>query len=114
MGLQSSQTPAETENGNFIWCGFRPAAVWIKGTGAAEGWVFRDGERSPDNPNSKQLNQSLAQEATSSFPLDFYSDGFKIRTSDGTMNYTSSGAYIFAAWAEIPAAPIYGPTPNAR
>ena len=85
-----------------------------KGIGAAEGWVIRDTARNLTNPAVKHLTTSLAQKSTSTFEIDIVSNGFKIRTGDGTFNYAPSGAYIFCAWAESPINPLYGAQPNAR
>ena len=111
-GTESSQTT--TADGPYVYLGFKPSLIMIKGIGAAEGWVIRDSTRDTYNPVVKHLNQALAQESTSSFEIDFLHDGFKIRTGDGTMNYTSSGPYLYFAFAEAPKHVLYGAQPNAR
>jgi hypothetical protein len=47
------------------------------------------------------------------YPLDFLSNGFKMRTTDADMN-GSSRNYIYAAWAEAPTFNLYGGQSNAR
>ena len=111
-GTESSQTT--TADGPYVYLGFKPSLIMIKGIGQAEGWVIRDSTRDTYNPVVKHLNQALAQESTSSFEIDFLHDGFKIRTGDGTMNYTSSGPYLYFAFAEAPTHVLYGAQPNAR
>ena len=96
-------TQVQDDDGPFVYCGFEPAAIWIKGIGAAESWVMRDGTRNPTNPVNLNFstNQPGAQ-TTSQFDLDFCANGFKIRNGDGVMNFNNSGPYIYAAWAYHP------------
>ena len=47
------------------------------------------------------------------YPLDFLSNGFKMRTTDADMN-SSSRSYLYAAWAEQPASNLFGGQSNAR
>ena len=49
----------------------------------------------------------------SNYPMDFLSNGFKMRTTDADMN-GSSRTYIYAAWAEAPSVDLYGGGANAR
>jgi hypothetical protein len=89
-------------NGTFVYTGFKPAFVMIKYTGSDEGWVIIDDTRNTYNPESLYLYANLSQaEGTETGGLDFLSNGFKIRNSFGYTN-TSSGNYIYMAFAEQP------------
>ena len=91
-------------DGPFCWCGFRPAWVLIRDTQNAENWHIYDSARDTYNVTEKYLYANLTdQEATSSTKvLDFLSNGFKLRGTDGGINSSSNRKYIFMAFAEHP------------
>ena len=91
-------------NGTFIYTGFRPAWVMIKQTNGVSGWLIYDSARSAYNQvNIFSQAQSTAVEANSATdnPLDFVSNGFKLRYSNSATN-TSGNTYIYLAFAEAP------------
>ena len=84
--------------------GFKPALVLIKSSSNAENWNLFDNTRDPDNyihhllvPNTTTEENST----TTARRLDFLSNGFKIRGSDGTIN-TNNYTYVYMAFAETP------------
>ena len=91
----------------FIYTGFKPAWILIKDTGSTQGWFMYDNKRDTINPNTKILiaNTNGAEEDSAStgntFDIDFVSNGFKIRTSDGGVN-TNGNEYIYSVFAETP------------
>ncbi len=91
-------------DGPFVSCGFRPAFLLIKDTQNAEYWHIYDSTRDTYNVTEKYLYANLADaEATSSTKvLDFLSNGFKLRGTDGGINSSSGRTYIFMAFAEHP------------
>jgi hypothetical protein len=99
-----SYTGNASASGPFVWCGFKPKAVIIKcASTAALSWMMQDGERSEFNQVQKYFSADLAiAESDSSVgAVDFLSNGFRIRTTNG--NWNSSGAtMIFIAFAETP------------
>ena len=96
-----SYTGNGNADGTFIYTGFKPAFVMVKRTDTAKPWQMYDNKRVGYNPDNNQLNANdSAVEATNDF-LDIVSNGFKVRTTDSTMN-TSSGTYIYMAFAEAP------------
>jgi hypothetical protein len=98
-----SYTGNGSADGPFVYCGFRPRWVMIKQSSTAgNNWQIIDAARSDFNFADKVLfpNTSGA-ETTANATIDIVSNGFKIRTADGTVN-TSSATYIFAAFAEQP------------
>jgi hypothetical protein len=89
-------------DGPFVYTGFRPKFVMIKSSSGAFYWVIEDSTRNSYNAVDLELfpNDSLA-ETNASRPVDFLSNGFKIRHTGTTQN-SSGGSYIYAAYAENP------------
>ena len=101
-------------DGTFVYTGFKPAFVMAKYTsGAGEDWKMMDSKRNPSNVTNKILaaNTNVA-EATSSY-LDLLSNGFKIRSTTGSLN-NSGGSYIYMAFAEAPLVGTNNVPANAR
>ena len=123
-GLQKfgSFTGNANANGPFIELGFRPAMVWVKrtGNGTHDGtnngynWVVHDSERQKYNPAGEYLLLNSNNARGTGFDVDFLSNGFKIRNSNGNMNGTSTPNYLYCAWAEAPSVNLYGGQSNAR
>ena len=87
-------------DGPFCWCGFRPAFVLIKNTSSGE-WCIWDSSRSPYNEMQDALRPNTSAVETDGFQLDFVSNGFKVRDTEGSLS--GSGQLIFfAAFAELP------------
>ena len=96
--------------GPFINCGFKPAWVLWKRTDSANGWILMDNKRPTVNSVSYGSNpqnalvepQSNGAEATStSYHVNFLSNGFKMRNTNNVYNNTS-GSYIYMAFADEP------------
>ena len=95
-------------DGPFIYCGFTPAMVIIKGTfsAAASQWYVYDNGRDPAaNPllNRLLLNTTDADTNGTSTDIDFVSNGFKLRYPAGGGGLNSTGSnYIYMAFAASP------------
>jgi hypothetical protein len=89
-------------NGPFIYTGFKPGWLMVKGISAnSREWFLFDGKRDPINPFAKYVKaESSDAEASSAFG-DFLSNGFKVR-SDGASYNTSGQTFIYYAIAEHP------------
>ena len=90
--------------GVFVNCGFKPAFVLVKKSNDSDNWVILDNKRDV-SPNPRKLalfpNTSGAQ--SGDYLIDFLSNGFKIRSTTGSLNNSSSGGtYIYMAFAEEP------------
>ena len=98
-----SYTGNGSSDGPFIFTNFRPRWVMVKKSSAAGNWLIFDTSRSPYNVQADALfpNLSNAETTTTSYNNDFLSNGFKIRTSDGSWN-DSGVTYVYAAFAESP------------
>ena len=101
-----------SNNGSFVELGFRPAIVIIRLVGN-DSWRIYDNKRGPINPNDVRLlpNSNVAE--NNSIGIDFLSNGFKLRDTDGAGNATGS-TYVYAAWAEAPEYNLFGAFANAR
>jgi len=99
-----SYTGNGSTDGPMIYTGFKPAFVILKRTNATQEWQMYDTERDPFNVSNHKLepNSNSAESIlTSDNNLDFLSNGFKLRKSNGGMN-ASGSTYIYIAFAEHP------------
>ena len=108
-----------TGNGNadgiFVYTGFKPAWLLYRRSDDSTGrnWQIYDNKRSTFNELNKRLRADTSDAETTSTGIDFTSNGFKLRTSDG--NYNASGAkYIYMTFAESPFVNSNGIPTNAR
>ena len=107
-------------DGVYVELGFKPAILLIKNDGDTGDWIIWDNERNKTNPVNRQIwpyttsgTYGDYDQVGSNYPLDFLSNGFKMRTTDADMN-SGSRNYIYAAWAEAPSVDLYGGGANAR
>ena len=113
-------------NGTFIYTGFKPRAIFTKKvTGPVGSWVWHDsrmgqstgsGTSSGTDINPATANQVI--ESNSNLmddygDIDFLSNGFKIRDTDGRVNENNT-TYIYMAWADSPFATSTGVPTTAR
>ena len=102
-------------NGAFVYTGFKPAWVMLKRTDSAASWLMFDNKRDIDNVVSHRVyaNGSDGEDSDTGSAIDFLSNGFKCRSSDSSTN-TSSGTYIYMAFAENPFVSSKGVPTTAR
>jgi len=98
-----SYTGNGSTDGTFVYTGFKPAFVIIKGTVVAGDWCLFDNKRSEFNLTNKLLlpNTSDAESTPSTRVIDILSNGFKIRGSSSDVN-SSGNSHIYMAFAEEP------------
>jgi hypothetical protein len=95
-----SYTGNGSTDGPFVFCGFRPRYVMFKRRDTAgNSWILLDTARNTFNAVDAFLSADLANAESTSYPVDFLSNGFKVRTTTTNLN-ASGGTYIFAAFAE--------------
>jgi hypothetical protein len=103
-----SYTGNSSTDGTFVYTGFRPRWVLIKGIGSGgSGWQINDSSRNTYNPEDAVLRADLSNaENVGGYGnvMDFLSNGFKLRTTDTNYNSSSTtyGPYIYIAFAENP------------
>ena len=89
-------------DGPFVYCGFKPAWVMFKNSSIAADWDIHDSSRDSTNPTVKRLWANLSSvETTSSYDIDYLSNGFKIRNTNPDTN-TNGNTIVFMAFAESP------------
>jgi hypothetical protein len=88
-------------DGAFVYTGFKPAFVMLKGFNHAGQWVMQDTTRRNYQGDTKYVYANLAnaEGTNSALAMDFLSNGFKLRSADDAVN---SGDYIYMAFAEQP------------
>ena len=98
-------TYPQGKDGPFVHTGFRPALIFIKRDDNAGSWTVYDHKRDGFNNTNDALfwNNTTAESSSniSGSNIDIFSNGFKIRSNDNTVN--SAGAtYTYGAWAASP------------
>jgi len=100
-------------NGTFVYTGFKPRWIMIKGTNIARNWGINDTKRSPINQTQDSLYANVNDAETGSGNyIDFLSNGFKLRDTALTMNGAYN--YIYMAFAENPFVTSTGVPATAR
>ena len=98
------KSPENNNNdGVFVYTGFRPRIIFLKAIDQAGEWVVYDTARNIDNPVDSVLNwdNSIAESANDSTrAIDVLSNGFKLRTSNITINNTNT--FVFGTWGDVP------------
>ena len=94
-----SYTGNGNSDGTFVYTGFKPAWVLTKETSATSSWDMHDNKRDPHNVCSKHLLAEDTGAEGSTDMLDFLSNGFKFRSSNGDRNQ-SSASYIYMAFGQ--------------
>jgi hypothetical protein len=103
-----SYTGNGSTDGPFIYTGFRPRWIMIKGTTNTYRWMIIDTTRSTYNQVDSALaaNYSDAESTSSAnFGTDILSNGFKPRTSGSYTSNSNNGSgdtFIYMAFAESP------------
>ena len=87
--------------GPFVNLGFKPAWLMVKRTDATAYWTIFDNARSPFNEVNKELYANVNNAESTSYKVDFLSNGFKFRNAGNDVN-TSGGVYLFMAFADSP------------
>ena len=92
-------------DGPYVHCGFRPSVLIIKNYagGSETNWVIKDTTRDTYNPSTKRLNPNITavESDDSNVDIDFLANGFKIRSTNTSVNESGSD-YLFMAFAENP------------
>jgi len=98
-----------TSDGAYVYTGFKPSMVWIKGIDTSTNWmVFHDKLNDDHNVLDQKMGLNRTEAVNGSDlgnvnqnNIDFLSNGFKARTGNTDTNLTS-GSFIYCAWAKHP------------
>jgi hypothetical protein len=93
-----SYTGNNSTDGVFIYTGFKPAWLMVKKTDGTANWDITTAAIS-QNQIDERLRANLSNAEESSGYVDFLSNGFKMRNTNGSQN---NGSYIYMAFAEHP------------
>ena len=96
-----SYTGNADADGPFIYTGFRPAYFLQKRVDATASWLIYDDKRDPYNEADTFLRANTINADDSGVPIDIVSNGFKIRSSNTSIN-GSGGTMLYLAFAESP------------
>jgi hypothetical protein len=90
------------DNGPFVYTGFRPKIIFIKEIDNNDDWVVYDTARSTFNPAEKVVRweEAAAEFDDATRAIDILANGFKIRTSNNTINQAST--FVYGAWGDVP------------
>ena len=90
-----------SNDGPFIYTGFKPSIVIIKKTNATDNWYLFDNTRNPFNPETKLLYPNLSDveyTGLSAGWLNLVSNGFKVITSNAGVG--GGDSYIYMAFGQ--------------
>jgi len=107
-----SYTGNGNANGNFIYLGFKPAFILLKGTANTEDWSIYDNKRLGYNVDNNVLASNSSAAELTDDNIDLLSNGFKIRRQTGLLNDAQN--YIYMAFAEHPLVTSTGVPATAR
>jgi hypothetical protein len=99
-----------SNDGPFVYLGFRPAFLLIKNASAtSNAWLMYDNTRNQFNITDKKLGANVTVEENNTAELggngigvDFLSNGFKSRDQTGSNQNINGNTYVYAAFAENP------------
>lgn len=91
-------------DGPFVWCGFRPRWLMVKGATITTDWYVVDAARAPFNAAASSLypSRANAEETNAGRGFDLLAGGFKLRQEAGYGANNAGETYVFAAFAETP------------
>jgi hypothetical protein len=90
-----------SDDGPFIYLGFRPRFVMWKRTDSTGDWIIVDGVRNTYNTANLNLYPMSSDAEGNGYTLDLLSNGFKPRLYGSSSN-ASGGTYVYMAFAESP------------
>jgi len=100
-------------NGPYEHLGFKPAWIMIKNYTGSKPWYIIDNKRSPHNERKVSLKLNTSGDQTDSNFIDFYSMGFKLRTTGGDVNGNNTDRVMYMAFAEQSGRNEFGTFANA-
>jgi hypothetical protein len=96
-----SYTGNGSTDGSFVYLGFRPRLILVKRTDTTGNWTLLDTAREGYNVDNDPLYPNLSDAEGTADLLDITSNGFKLRSTDASVN-ANTGTYVGFAWAENP------------
>jgi hypothetical protein len=85
-----------------VYLGFRPALLVLKRTTSSGFWnVFDSGRKTSNSDSNPYLVWNESDSEANGVPIDFLSNGFKVRSSGSGVN-SSGNTILYMAWADVP------------
>jgi hypothetical protein len=103
-------------NGTFVYTGFKPAWLVVKGIDSTGAWYIVDNRRNPYNLTNLHIpttNEGGETSAATGLHVDLLSNGFKLR-DDWSDTNEDDETFIYAAFAEEPLVTSSGVPATAR
>jgi len=94
-----SHTGNGSADGSFVYTGMRSRWIIIKRTDTTSNWTIIDTAREGYNVDNDPLYPNLTNAEGTTDLADILSNGFKLRSTDASVN-ASSGTYVYAAFSE--------------
>ena len=89
-------------DGPFVYLGFRPALLVLKRTTSDGFWnVFDSGRKTFNSSSNPYLVWNNTDVEANGVPIDFLSNGFKVRSSGSGVN-SDGNTMIYMAWGSVP------------
>ena len=88
-----------SDDGTFIFTGFKPAFVIIKCSTSVESWVLVDNKRLGYNPDNNVLKPDTSGVEATDNDVDLLSNGFKIIRNTGYVN-ASGNTFTYMAFGQ--------------
>ena len=89
-------------NGPFIYLGFRPKLIFLKKISGSGMWnVFYSPPKTFNSSANAYLTWNTTDTEANGVPIDFLSNGFKIRSSGSGVN-GDGNTFIYGAWGDVP------------
>lgn len=99
FSAMGTYTGNSLDNGPVVYLGFRPALIIIKKSNSTSNWTIFDDKREGYNVDNDPLYSNLSNAEGTADLIDITSNGFKLRSSDTSVN---ADTYVYAAWASAP------------
>jgi hypothetical protein len=87
--------------GPLVFTNMRPRWIMLKRTDTTSNWTIIDTAREGYNVDNDPLYPNLTDAEGTADLADILSNGFKLRSTDASVN-ASAGTYVYAAFAESP------------
>ena len=87
-----------SSDGTFVYCGFKPARIWLRQDATGIDWTSYDLKRLGFNVDNNSLRDKTAGQEQTDDDLDILSNGFKCRRNFAN----NQGDVLFFAWADSP------------
>ena len=92
-------------NGPFVYTGFRPRLLVLKGIDESYGWYVFDSERSISNLVDDNISWfpggAETSEPTGARKVDFLSNGFRVMADAASIN-GNNDTYLYMCWGDVP------------